>query len=244
MSKTLWHTIQIQVPKEMIELNKSGSISIKKTLTKTFNISKSNKIPAIKLIPSNDNKAHVINDGKEWNVDELKARMAKVRAMKKKNENKNIFEPNVKKMNKVLESNIIKRARELGETKKEPLKVNDGIELTFNEVVLMLYDISRRKLHIPLSLIPKLMVNGKRWIDLPQNSSTTTLEKYNDALNRGDKFADGLFELYTYDIHKRTSHNYKDPRYKLEVYNIKPELFPKGKPVQQGGRKRLRIHHL
>jgi len=244
MSKTLWHTIQIQVPKEMIELNKSGSISIKKTLTKTFNISKSNKIPAIKLIPSNDNKAHVINDGKEWNVDELKARMAKVRAMKKNNENKNIFEPNVKKMNKVLESKIIKRARELGETKKEAPKINDGVELSFNEVVLMLYDISRRKLHIPISLIPKLMVDGKRWIDIPQNSSKTTLEKYNEAVNRGDKFADGLFELYTYDVHRRTSHSYKDPRYKLEVYNIKPELFPKGKPVQQGGRKHLRIHHL
>ena len=244
MSKTLWHTIQIQVPIEMIELNKSGSISIKKTLTKTLNISKSNQIPAIKLIPSNDNKAHIVNDGKEWNIDELKARMAKVRAIKKKNEDKNIFDPKVKKMNKVLESNIIKRARELGNIKKEVPKINNGVELSFNDVVLMLYDISRRKLHIPLTLIPKLMVDGKRWIDKPQNSDTTTLEKYNEAVNRGDKFADGLFELYTHDVYGRTSHSYKDPRYKLEVYNIKPELFPKGKPVQQGGRKHLRIHHL
>ncbi len=47
MSKTLWHTIQIQVPKEMVELTKSGKVSVKKTLTKTLNISRSQKTPAI-----------------------------------------------------------------------------------------------------------------------------------------------------------------------------------------------------
>ena len=48
-SKTLWHTIQIKVPAEMIELTKTGKVSVKKTLTKTLNISKSQKKPAIKL---------------------------------------------------------------------------------------------------------------------------------------------------------------------------------------------------
>jgi hypothetical protein len=109
MSKTLWHTIQIQVPKEMVELTKSGKVSVKKTLTKTLNISRSQKTPAIKLIPSNDNKPHIVNDGKEWNIDVLKERMAKARAMRKKNINKNL--------NK-FEGNIIKRARELGSIKK------------------------------------------------------------------------------------------------------------------------------
>jgi hypothetical protein len=66
MSKTLWHTIQIQVPKEMVELTKSGKVSVKKTLTKTLNISRSQKTPAIKLIPSDVNKPQIINDGKEW----------------------------------------------------------------------------------------------------------------------------------------------------------------------------------
>ena len=120
MSKTLWHTIQIKVPKEMVELTKSGKVSVKKTLTKTLNISRSNKSPAIKLIPSSDNKPHIVNDGKEWDVDVLKERMAKARAMRKKNANKNIFEPAVKRMvnlNK-FEGNIIKRARELGAVKK------------------------------------------------------------------------------------------------------------------------------
>ena len=126
MSKTLWHTIQIQVPREMVELTKSGKVSLKKTLTKTLNISRSQKTPAIKLIPSNDNKPHIVNDGKEWNVDVLKERMAKARAMRKKNANKNVFEPAVKKMNPILEGNIIKRARELGEAKKNKVKKISG----------------------------------------------------------------------------------------------------------------------
>jgi hypothetical protein len=117
MSKTLWHTIQIKVPREMVELSKSDKISVKKTLTKTLNISKSQKTPAIKLIPSNDNKPHIVNDGKEWNVDVLNERMAKARAMRKKNANKNVFEPAVKKMNPILEEKTIKRAQELGEVK-------------------------------------------------------------------------------------------------------------------------------
>ena len=120
MSKTLWHTIQIKVPKEMVELTKSGKVSVKKTLTKTLNISRSQKTPAIKLIPSDVNKPHIVNDGKEWNIDALKERMTKSRAMRKKNANKNVFDPAVKKMvnlNK-FEGNIIKRARELGSMKK------------------------------------------------------------------------------------------------------------------------------
>ena len=109
MSKTLWHTIQIQVPKEMVELTKSGKVSVKKTLTKTLNISRSQKTPAIKLIPSNDNKPHIVNDGKEWNIDALNERMAKARAMRKKNANKNIFESAIKKMNPLLQSKIVKK---------------------------------------------------------------------------------------------------------------------------------------
>ena len=132
MSKTLWHTIQIKVPKEMVELTKSGKISIKKTLTKTLNISRSQKTPAIKLIPSDVNKPHIVNDGKEWNIDALKERMAKARAMRKKNANKNIFEPEVKKMNPVLETKIIKKSRELGEAKNSPVIQN--ILLKLNEI--------------------------------------------------------------------------------------------------------------
>ena len=136
MSKTLWHTIQIKVPKEMVELTKSGKVSVKKTLTKTLNISRSQKTPAIKLIPSDVNKPHIVNDGKEWDVNILKERMAKARAMRKKNANTNIFEPKIKRMvnlNK-FEGNIIKRARELGEVKNSP--VIQKILVKLNEMKL------------------------------------------------------------------------------------------------------------
>lgn len=90
MSKTLWHTIQIKVPAEMIELTKTGKVSIKKTLTKTFNISNSQKKPAIKLIPADINKPQIVNDGKEWNVEELKSQMVKANALAKKNKGRDI----------------------------------------------------------------------------------------------------------------------------------------------------------
>ena len=121
MSKTLWHTIQIKVPKEMVELTKSGKVSVKKTLTKTLNISRSQKTPAIKLIPSDVNKPHIVNDGKEWDVNVLKERMAKARAMRKINANKDAFESKVKKMNPIVKSKV-ERVREQLEVKKNEFR--------------------------------------------------------------------------------------------------------------------------
>jgi hypothetical protein len=133
MSKTLWHTIQIKVPAEMVELTKSGKVSVKRTLTKTFNISRSQKKPAIKLIPSSDNKVHVVNEGKEWDIDELKTRMTKAKQLEKKNAKRNIFEPKEKKMINLekFEGNIIKRAKELGKAKEK--KTHDAALVTYNK---------------------------------------------------------------------------------------------------------------
>ena len=66
-NRKLWSTIQIKVPSELIAYSKSGKILIKKTLTKTFNISKFQKKPAIKLVPSeNTNKVEIINQGTDF----------------------------------------------------------------------------------------------------------------------------------------------------------------------------------
>ena len=48
MSKTLWHTIKLEVPKEMVNITKKDKVVVKKSLTKTNNISKANKEPSIK----------------------------------------------------------------------------------------------------------------------------------------------------------------------------------------------------
>ena len=90
MSKTLWNTIKIQVPEEMVNITKKDKITVKKSLTKTNNISKANKEPSIKIIPGNVNKPKIISDGKEWNIEELKIRMKKSKDLSKKNEGKNI----------------------------------------------------------------------------------------------------------------------------------------------------------
>ena len=86
MSKTLWHTIKLEVPKEMVNITKNDKVVVKKSLTKTNSISKSNKEPSIKIIPGDTNKPKIINDGKEWNIEELKLKMKKAKELGKKNE--------------------------------------------------------------------------------------------------------------------------------------------------------------
>ena len=83
MSKTLWNTIKIQVPEEMVNITKKDKITVKKSLTKTNNVSKSNKEPSIKIIPGDVNKPKIISDGKEWNVEELKIKMKKANELSK-----------------------------------------------------------------------------------------------------------------------------------------------------------------
>ena len=90
MSKTLWHTIKLEVPKEMVNITKKDKVVVKKSLTKTNNISKSNKEPSIKIIPGDTNKPKIISDGKEWNVEELKLKMKKAKELGKKNEGKEL----------------------------------------------------------------------------------------------------------------------------------------------------------
>ena len=88
MSKTLWHTIKLEVPKEMVNITKNDKVVVKKSLKKTNNISKANKEPSIKIIPSDTNKPKIISDGKKWNIEELKIKMKKAKELGKKNEGK------------------------------------------------------------------------------------------------------------------------------------------------------------
>jgi hypothetical protein len=96
--KILWHTLQIKVPSHMVELTKTGKVSVKKTLNKTMGISKSQKQPAIRLVPSPDNAVHIV-EGKEYNVDDLKLIMKKANKLRLKNLEKNTLTKAIKKTN-------------------------------------------------------------------------------------------------------------------------------------------------
>ena len=129
MSKTLWNTIKIEVPNEMVNITKKDKVVVKKSLTKTNNVSKANKEPSIKIIPGNVNKPKIISDGKEWNVEELKIKMKKAKDLGKKNEGK---EYKKKTENKILKTYVkkvddkIKEAKRIKEVKKEPTpKINE-----------------------------------------------------------------------------------------------------------------------
>jgi hypothetical protein len=71
----------------MVNITKKGRVTVGNTLTKTNNISKREKMPSIRLLPSEDNSPHIIAQGKEWNVNELKARMKVANTLAKKNKN-------------------------------------------------------------------------------------------------------------------------------------------------------------
>jgi hypothetical protein len=90
MSKVLWHTMTIKVPSEMVEITKTGKVSIKKTLTKMNNISKSQGYQSIKIVSSSDNKPHIITDGKEWNINQLKTNLKKVNELATKNKGRKL----------------------------------------------------------------------------------------------------------------------------------------------------------
>ena len=79
----------------MVNITKNDKVVVKKTLTKSNNISKSNKEPSIKIIPGDTNKAIIISDGKGWNIEDLKIRMKKSKDLGKKNEKEEFKKPNV-----------------------------------------------------------------------------------------------------------------------------------------------------
>ena len=148
MSKTLWHTIKLEVPKEMVNITKSNKVVVKKSLTKTNNISKSNKEPSIKIIPGDTNKAKIIDNGKEWNIEELKLKMKKAKDLGKKNEGKEYK----KKSDNVIVKDYVKKVNDKvleKKEKKEPIQTNsksqiDDVVNVWNTpeipMILSLYD--------------------------------------------------------------------------------------------------------
>ena len=118
MSKTLWHTMTIKVPSEMVEITKAGKVSIKKTLTKMNNISRSQGYPSIKLVSSSDNKPHIITDGKEWKIEQLKTTLKKSNELAKKNKGRDILTNNSHSMINKFRSNVKSHSQNLVRSKK------------------------------------------------------------------------------------------------------------------------------
>ena len=116
MSKILWSTMIVKIPAEMVTYTPKGKVSVKKTLTKMNNIATSQKKPAIKIIPSPDNKVHVI-EGKQWDPNELQETLKKVNKMEAKNKGRVLsMAP------KIFASKVATRAKELVKKKEKPKK--------------------------------------------------------------------------------------------------------------------------
>ena len=73
MSKFVeYHTIEIRIPKNMLNTSKNGHVSVVPTLTKTGNPSKRAGKLSLVLKVSDDNKPHIIEEGRLITKDELK----------------------------------------------------------------------------------------------------------------------------------------------------------------------------
>jgi hypothetical protein len=119
MSKTLWNTIKLEVPRELVNITHKNKVVVKKSLTKTNSIAKSNKEQSIKIIPGDVNKPKIINDGKEWNIEELKIRMKKAKDLTKKNEGKVLKK---KSDNKIIKDYVKMIDDKINTTKEETLQ--------------------------------------------------------------------------------------------------------------------------
>jgi hypothetical protein len=153
MSKTLWHTIKLEVPKEMVNITKNDKVVVKKSLTKTNNISKANKEPSIKIIPGDTNKPKIISDGKEWNIEELKLKMKKSKELGKKNEGKEYKKEMTKdKAAKIITNEINSRAK-LNRADKYLKKKKEIEDITENKKYTLdqLKNVTRRILQIRFS---------------------------------------------------------------------------------------------
>jgi hypothetical protein len=141
MSKTLFSTITIKVPEEMVEITKTGKVSVKKTLTKMMNLSNSQKQASIKLIPADIDKPVIVNTGKQYDVEDLKERVAKSTALAKKNKKK-VFEIEIakNKLKKYVANNkeVVKKKKKAIDDdnkryeRKSKKKISDSLDVWDN----------------------------------------------------------------------------------------------------------------
>ena len=83
MSKVLWHTINIQIPDKMINVSKTGKMTIKQSLTKKGNITRANNEPSV-IFKTNStiDKPIIKESGKVENVEAIKLRQKKLKIIK------------------------------------------------------------------------------------------------------------------------------------------------------------------
>jgi len=61
-NKYMWNNPILEVPKDLLFINKKGKDILKPPLTKKMNISKTQKKPSIQIVYSNDDKFHLISN--------------------------------------------------------------------------------------------------------------------------------------------------------------------------------------
>ena len=159
MSQTLWHTINIQIPDKMLNISKTGKVTIKKPLTKTGNLSKSNKEPSI-IITTNHNiqQPQIINNGERVNEAEIRTQQLKLKAKAKE---VSTLKPKIK-LRKIPDyTDLINYAKNA------------------NADLIKLKETRRKIFHdIPYELIVKFIKNKESWSDSLSYTLSNMLKMY------------------------------------------------------------------
>ena len=159
MSQTLWHTINIQIPDKMLNISKTGKVTIKKPLTKTGNLSKSNKEPSI-IIATNHNiqQPQIINKGERVNEAEIRKQQLKLKAKAKE---VSTLKPKIK-LRKIPDyTDLINYAKN---AKADLIKMKETRSKIFHD--------------IPYELMVKFIKNKESWSDSLHNTLSHMLKMY------------------------------------------------------------------
>jgi hypothetical protein len=218
--KILYHTIQIMVPIDMISINDKGVLSVKKTLTKTGGISKVKGRTSIDIIPSNIDKAEIIDNGRQLNIESYKE--SQKQNKKLMNEMKNFSSQELKKTKK------IKKIK-----KKPKLNLDDNLTKEIENIYKLNAKLQNEPLNLPkkkikeatenilhFEPIKKIKYNPKKSKSL-QADIEEKIKNYNNWVKYYNKLIekDSPKNEHFYEVIKNTEDALKKVNKKLSLLN-------------------------
>ena len=188
MSKFVeYHTIEIRIPKNMLNTSKNGHVSLVPTLTKTGNISKRSGNASIILKKSDDNKPHILDQGIVLTKEQMQS-WAKPKTVKSK-----VIKHNAKP--KLLHEEVEKRpeSNEQNEMKIETVHIKASIPIKV------------KKPEVVSSV--KIVKDINKTIDHQENISNANKKIIDDTLisiNNVMKFMSSVRHNMNDDNHRQT----------------------------------------
>ena len=201
MSKNKFHTIEISIPKHMLDLTKSGKVSLVPSLTKTGNISKRNGKQSFVVVASADNKPHIINDGYETIHDELFSKR-KVKLLRNNTHDKLIEDTQKQqglKISKLKRTDILNDNDELIKTinSMKPIKIKPPEIITKAEIVEEVNKVIKEE---SISNSNKVLIDNVL-LDINDTMKLMSSNRKENRVKNGDKLEKIFNAIIAYDFY-------------------------------------------